>query len=291
MKIIKLLTPVLLTALIAVSCHMGKHWQKTPEGMKYRFVIQDKPGRKPAMGDQVKIHYVVKTDSGFNIINTYRPENPVTMTMSNNIVGGLHKALAMMSPGDSAIFMIKSDSFFKNATRLPVHVHSGRMLTCTIKMLQLKTADQVKKEREAAQQEALKKAGSRLGADTLMIREYLTTNKINAQRTASGLYYIIDKPGEGPLPLAGQQVSVHYTGTLLDGRKFDSSRDRGQPFSFTIGRHQVISGWDEGIALLNKGAKARLFIPSPMAYGGRAAGPIIQPNSILIFDVELMDIR
>ena len=107
--------------------------------------------------------------------------------------------------------------------------------------------------------------------------------------TSSGLRYIILKNGNGDFPKAGQTVSVHYTGTLTDGSKFDSSVDRGQPLSFVLGTGQVIRGWDEGIGLLDKGAQARLIIPHQLGYGERGMPPVIPPSSTLIFDVELVD--
>ena len=112
---------------------------------------------------------------------------------------------------------------------------------------------------------------------------------LDAKRTDSGLHYVITKAGKGASPKPGQVVTVHYTGTTLDGKKFDSSLDRGQPFEFPLGQGRVIQGWDEGIALLNKGAKATLIIPSPMAYGERSPSPAIPANSILRFEVELID--
>ena len=92
-------------------------------------------------------------------------------------------------------------------------------------------------------------------------------------------------------PYASQFVSVHYTGYLEDGSIFDSSIDRGEPIAFPVGKGQVIRGWDEGLMLLSTGAKARLIIPSELAYGEQGAGGIIPPNATLIFDVELLEIR
>jgi FKBP-type peptidyl-prolyl cis-trans isomerase len=107
--------------------------------------------------------------------------------------------------------------------------------------------------------------------------------------TPSGLKIDIIKEGNGPLPQPGQKVSVHYTGTLPDGKVFDSSRDRGQPISFPLGAGQVIRGWDEGLSRLKVGTRARLTIPPELGYGARGAGGVIPPNATLIFDVELMD--
>jgi FKBP-type peptidyl-prolyl cis-trans isomerase len=102
------------------------------------------------------------------------------------------------------------------------------------------------------------------------------------------LYYIETKKGSGPNPKESDIVTVHYTGTLLDGTKFDSSVDRGQPAEFPL--NGVIKGWTEGLQLMKKGGKARLIIPSNLAYGGNPGGPI-PPFSTLVFDVELLDIK
>jgi len=109
--------------------------------------------------------------------------------------------------------------------------------------------------------------------------------------TPTGLKYVDYKIGEGAQPQAGQTVIVHYTGTLTNGQKFDSSVDRGQPFSFTLGRGMVIKGWDEGLASMKIGGKRKLIIPPELGYGARGAGGVIPPNATLLFDVELLGVK
>ena len=108
--------------------------------------------------------------------------------------------------------------------------------------------------------------------------------------TTSGLQIAKLAEGNGAMPKAGDRVTVHYTGWLTDGSKFDSSVDRGQPFVFVIGRGQVISGWDQGVATMKVGDKVRLTIPSELGYGARGAGGVIPPNATLIFEVELLGV-
>lgn len=117
----------------------------------------------------------------------------------------------------------------------------------------------------------------------------LTMNTSDFQTTTSGLKYKITKNGHGKQAKAGDLVYVHYTGTLEDGKKFDSSIDRGEPLMFKLGAGMVIKGWDEGIGLLTVGSKATLWIPSNLGYGAKGAGKLIAPNSNLIFEVELVD--
>ena len=108
--------------------------------------------------------------------------------------------------------------------------------------------------------------------------------------TPSGLKYQILKRGSGRFATDGATVTVHYTGWLATGTKFDSSVDRGQPFQFTLGAGQVIKGWDEGVKGMRIGEKRKLFIPPDLGYGARGAGDVIPPNANLIFDVELLDV-
>ncbi|MFA5161052.1 MAG: FKBP-type peptidyl-prolyl cis-trans isomerase [Elusimicrobiales bacterium] len=113
----------------------------------------------------------------------------------------------------------------------------------------------------------------------------------NEMTTKSGLRYAETKPGDGEMPSRGKKVTVHYTGTFADGRKFDSSLDRKCPFEFVIGMGQVIKGWDEGVMTMKTGGKRRLYIPSALAYGKRGAGSVIPPDTDLVFDVELLKVE
>ena len=109
--------------------------------------------------------------------------------------------------------------------------------------------------------------------------------------TASGLQYEEIVEGTGDMPTKGQTIAVHYTGTLENGKKFDSSRDSGRPFTFEIGENQVIKGWDEGLSTMKVGGRRKLIIPPALGYGARGAGNVIPPNAVLVFDVELLKIK
>ncbi len=140
---------------------------------------------------------------------------------------------------------------------------------------------------QAAEQDASKEISIQNAAEE---KSFMEDNKKaeGVVTTASGLQYIVLKEGSGARPVADDTVKVHYAGTLLDGTEFDSSVKRGQPAEFGV--TQVIKGWTEALQLMNVGSKYRLFVPSKLAYGERGAGQAIGPCSMLVFDVELIDI-
>src|SRR5574343_311703 len=131
----------------------------------------------------------------------------------------------------------------------------------------------------------------RLAEEKRLAEEALEKLAAGFQKTASGLRYQIIQKGSGKQAEKGKKVSVHYQGALDNGMVFDSSYKRKQPIEFTLGVGQVIEGWDEGIALLPVGDKARFVIPAYLGYGSRGAGGVIPPNATLVFDVELMDVK
>ena len=168
----------------------------------------------------------------------------------------------------------------------------------------LKISIKIQEEKyKALLEESKKKAKEQLPNDLETIKKYITTNKINALSTPSGLHYVIDKQGNGNLPQRGDTVVVHYTGKTLNGKVFDTSlrgiavahqihNDKRQyePLIFTIGEESVLPGFEEGVQLLKKGGKARLFVPSVLAYRDMELRGNIKPNSSLIFDIELKDV-
>lgn len=123
------------------------------------------------------------------------------------------------------------------------------------------------------------------------IKSNIMSDASNVVTTDSGLKYVELEEGTGATPKTGQTVVVHYTGTLEDGTKFDSSRDRNRPFEFKIGTGQVIKGWDEGLSTMKVGGRRQLIIPSELGYGARGAGGVIPPYATLLFDVELIEAK
>ena len=131
--------------------------------------------------------------------------------------------------------------------------------------------------------------------DDRLLDQYFVKNQVQPTKTQSGLYYVIKQRGSGGNAKPGKEVTVNYTGRLLNGKTFDSNTDpkfhHVQPFHFVLGMAEVIAGWDIGVQLLNAGSTATFYIPSALAYGSEGSGSVIPPNSIRVFDVELTDIE
>ena len=214
--------------------------------------------------------------------------------------GGLEEALGLLLPGDSAVFRFPADTVFAKTFRQPVPPfikRGGNTLTVLASARELLTMEQMqarqKQMQAALEKKAAQQAVAQTAKDNALILAYLKKNHATAKKTAGGTYYIIKKAGTGLPPKKGQTVRVLYRGTVLStGKEFDSTAKRNNdPFSFTLGVGQVIPGWDQGIAMLTKGSKAVLLIPSPLAYGARGAGADIPPNTVLRFEVELLDFK
>ncbi|MBO4282302.1 MAG: FKBP-type peptidyl-prolyl cis-trans isomerase [Bacteroidales bacterium] len=186
-----------------------------------------------------------------------------------------------MRLGDSATFILPAKAYFEtyNYGNVPAFVKKKTMLYLTVCLHNIQTFEEYKAQQ---MQESLAK-------EKELIQAYLESKNLQAEPTASGLYYIETKAGKGKHPVKGMSCTVHYRGMLLDGTVFDASYNRNKPFTFELGMGQVIAGWDEGIALMKKGGKATLVLPSAIAYGERGAGDIIPPFSPLVFEVELLD--
>ena len=214
--------------------------------------------------------------------------------------GGLEEALGLLLPGDSAVFRFPADTVFAKTFRQPVPPfikRGGNTLTVLASARELLTMEQMQARQKQMQADMEKKAAqlsvAQAAKDNALILAYLKKNHATAKKTAGGTYYIIKKAGTGLPPKKGQTVRVLYRGTVLStGKEFDSTAKRNNdPFAFTLGVGQVIPGWDQGIAMLTKGSKGVLLIPSPLAYGARGAGADIPPNTVLRFEVELLDFK
>lgn len=260
-------------------------YKKTPKGLLYKIVV-DAQKPKGKTGDIIKLNTVYSTWRDSILFSTFEGGmGPVQFTISPPAYNGdPMEGFAMLGEGDSAIFLMPVDSAFKNQ-ELPPFAKKGEYIKVGVSVLSLMNKqDYEHKKAEEAKMQTDQEAKT--------IEEYLAKNNLKAQKTASGLYYIITQPGTGEKAALGKTVTVDYTGKLLDGKIFDSSHNPGRsPYTFVLGKNPVIQGWVEGLQLFAAGGKGMLIIPSPLGYGSRGNGAVIPPNSILVFDIELVDVQ
>jgi peptidylprolyl isomerase len=271
-------------------------YEKTPTGLYYRFHEQNE-GDTPQIGELIDVVMGCVVNDTMTVIPTM---TNTLQLMDPFYPGDLFEGLAMCHVGDSVSFIVNIDSTFRTffgRPTLPEEFASTDVMRFDVRIQDIYPESEYMKHMAVKNRKASAERVARLLADhpeesataAKELTQYMGKKKIVATPTESGLYYVKTQEGNGEKPEVGQLVSVHYTGMLLDGTKFDSSFDRNEPIQFPLGVGQVIPGWDEGIALMSKGEKGVLYIPYYLAYGERAAGDKIKPYSNLVFEVELVD--
>lgn len=296
----KVLNTIIALAVVGMSfgCQ-SEEFQVSEDGYQYRY-IKKGDGELPKNGEVVvyNMTYMNEKDSIIFQSTASQPAMVQCDTMQWGDGGPLFKAFSIIKEGDSILVKIPTKTLFAESFKgqVPPTLNPEGEITFCIGaskiMSQAEAQAEAQKMREMQQAEMLAGSAEQVEKDIEIIETYLKENNITAQSTESGMRYVIDVEGTGNYPQPGQNVKVHYTGTLLDGTKFDSSYDRTDgPLSFPIGQRQVIEGWDEGIALLKTGGKGTLYIPSSLAYGPQARSEVIKANSILKFEVELVGIE
>lgn len=279
----------LLLSATVISCGQKSPfpgYKPTGTGLYYKEIVKG-TGKALEMNDVIKVKLAYYINDSLLFTTDNLPEPAYDLIRESIFQGDLYEGFKMMHVGDSMSFMINADSVFRKQFRAPVlpeFVTPEAYLRWEVKVEDAMTE-------EAYQQKKMDEAAALQQQANDVFKAYLSANGITTEPQESGLVYVCTKPGKGPKPGYKQQVKVHYTGKLLDGTVFDSSVERGEPIEFELGVGQVIPGWDEGIALMSKGEKGVLYIPSNLAYGARQAGELIKPYSNLMFEVELVDFK
>ncbi len=307
-RLIPVLSAVILV-LIVSSCGGGE--ETASNGLKYS-LISSGGGPSAENGEFMIINMRYRDQNDSIWMNSAETGFPVVLQKDStwtDAEGSIYSIFADLKKGDSASFSVSCEQLFSKTFKAPMppDVDPNGTMTFEVGISDVydragyQAWQQEMQEQMRIKEEA--KAAEQLEEDVAIIDQYLEENGIDAQKTETGMSYVITEEGTGDNAVSGSTVKVNYTGYVLNGEYFDSSveeiaKEKGLysagrtygPYEFKLGTGSVIRGWDEGITLLNKGAKATLYIPSPMAYGARQRSQQIGPNSILVFDVELVDI-
>jgi FKBP-type peptidyl-prolyl cis-trans isomerase FkpA len=294
----KYIYSILLLCAFTVTANAQNDLQKTSQGALYNNFTKN-TGDRIKNDDVVTLQIIQKTDKDSLLSSTYALGHPVQVKVQpTQNVTDMMEIFPLLTLGDSILVKIPADSVFKgHETSRPPFFPVGSYFNFYMKIVKVQSLNDAIAERNAELEKI--KANESVDAN-----KYITSNKLVMKTTPSGLKYVVFKSSTKPKPRAGDTVLVNYTGHLLNGQVFDTSvasvaENAGllqegrtyEPISFVLGSGQVIKGWDEGILLLNTGAKAKFVIPSSLAYGDQGQGDTIPPYSTLVFDVELVAVK
>lgn len=288
---------ILVASVGTMSCQ--KRTETTSDGIEYTFIKEGK--EKPNNGEYVVYHFTAKTASDSTFLSSYDQPTPAYLQYNDSTPGisGIDEVFSNLKKGDSVVVKAAAEKVF--GPNLPPFLALGQEVTISIGVEEI-----LKEEVFQDYFNDLFEASQKKQTDTdiKIIEDYIAENNLNATKTESGLHYVIEEEGDGPEVNQGDTVAVNYTGYVLDGTVFDTSLEEvarannkfmeGRPYEpieFQVGTGRVIPGWDEGLQHLKKGSKAKLLIPSTLAYGNQQVSPEIKANSVLIFDVEVTDVK
>lgn len=257
---------LILGTVTMVSCAKGEKKSETPQevtlesGLKYIDQVVG-TGEQPKKGEKVVVHYKGMLADGKEFDSSHKRNQPFTFDIGvGQVIKGWDEGVMTMKVGGKRTLTIPPELGYGAQNVGGGLIPPNSTLTFEVELLEIKAPPKP-----------------------------LEIPTEGLEKTNSGLEYVDLVVGEGKSPTKGKQVTVHYIGQLEDGKRFDASVDRGQPFDFKIGVGQVIPGWDEGVASMKVGGKRLLIIPPELGYGERGAGGVIPPNAKLIFQVELLD--
>lgn len=290
-------------AAFMTACNSNK-FKQTENGLLYRFETQNSEGAQPQSGDLLVGELVLRIENDTLFSNVGNPDRIFQVAEEPMFKGDIVEGLKMMHVGDKAIFKISADSIgnFMMESQMPPQYKkgSGQFLYYEISLMDLVTKDELAQE----QANFIEEMNQRKENEPSTLAKYIADNNITVKPTKSGLYVIVNKKGDGPKVAAGKKVSVNYTGRLLDGTLFDTSREADAreankvqegreygPMTYTVGSQPMIKGWEEGIMGQPAGSDITLVMPSELAYGGRGAGRDILPYSPLVFNLTIESVE
>ena len=284
-------TTICITAFaVAISSCNNVDFKKTKGGMPYK-LFPSKEGKKAVEGGYLKVNLINKKNDSL-LHSTYGSAPTYLPVSKESHPYDLSEIISTLKEGDSVYTVQLVDTFLKRAPgQLPPSFKKGDKIITTLKVLKvLNNEEETRKDYEKEQALA---SSNQIKIDDKVLADYFAKNNIKANKIGGGTYIQILTPGTGEKVELGKYVSLKYKGMTLAGKVFDTNMDNTfnhtDPMNLVVGSQPLIKGFEEGIKELNEGAKARLFIPSALAYGNNAP-PEIGPNANLIFDIEVLDV-
>ena len=295
----KIFTVALLAVLLS-SCNE----KETPGGVKYNLVKKGN-GAVPVYGNFLVLNMILRDSKDSLWFDSKNQPVPVVIPVQDASMDsdpGEYGVIKQLTVGDSVTFKLDALTVFGKTRRqrVPAGTDPKSLFTFNIGLKNVWTEAQMRDEQQKFEMAAQK---NQIKSDSITIATYLTEKGIEAKSTPTGLRYVVNKEGKGDLIKPGQTAYVHYAGFLLNGKIFDTSLskvakennlDNGakdQPYPVVVNTGSVIKGWDQMLLLMNKGMRVRVYIPSALAYGPQPYGPNIPANSILLFDMEVVDVK
>jgi FKBP-type peptidyl-prolyl cis-trans isomerase FkpA len=271
------------------------NYSKTANGLEYRIIKDSTSKEFPESGGYITFWFLLQNDKDSILNNQIANPNPVAIPTPEVLhKASIEEGLLLLTEGDSAIFLLNSDSLYTNTFRQPRpgYVKPNSPMKMTIRMGKIYSKKTVDSLIAVQEKQTVGQTASQAEVDTkdsIAIQDYLSKNHLTGLKTPSGSYVVILKTSTtSAAPIrSGEEIEATYIGKLLvEGTEFDRS-PAGEYFKFRVGQRQVINGWDEGFQKLKHGDKALILIPSRSGYGSRGAGGAIPPNAPLLFEVEV----
>lgn len=266
--------------------------KRTESGIYYT-ITKEGDGANPTAEDVVNVHYKGMLLDTTVFDSSYDRGEPIQFPL-NEVIPGWTEGITLLKEGGAGTLYIPSGLAYGANPRPGGKIKPNDPLIFEVELLDILTREEYAASQEKVFRERIAQfiapGKAKVGEkDDATLQAYIKKNKLDAQKTEDGIYYVVEEAGSEEKPNITSRVTVHYTGKLLDGTKFDSSIDRGQPATFSL--QGVVPGWSFGIPMFGKGGKGKLLIPSYLGYGERGSGEKIPPNSPLVFDIEIIDFQ
>jgi len=276
-----------LTLAYAMSSCKQNEFKTHEKGFSYQFIVENSDSSKPKVNEVIELYMDYYFNGDSLIYSSSELGQPIRMKLKRAEPNGetIDDALALMHIGDSAHFRVNANIFYTvtKHTDVPQFVNQTDFLEFRIRLVRAIDVEQYTKEHE--EKPVLTKE-----AETERLDRFLKMTNIESKPSSSGVYITETQKGQGAKAQKGDTVSVHYMGAFVDGKSFSNTYDSGRPFTFILGKDELIAGFEESIYTMQKGGRYTVVIPSEMAYGEKG-NEIIPANTTLVFEIDLLDIR